>query len=181
MPPKSSVKVEPPLDGGCACGAVRYRMHELPMFVHCCHCTRCQRETGGPFAHHAMIEFSKFSVLQGEPEFVLVPTDSGRKHWVARCQTCQTAMWNEHGTRKAITRYIRVGTLDAPDALPPRAHIFTRSKQPWLDLLGEAPSFRAYYDAAKTWPADSLERYELAKSARAAEAKASSNTAKTRA
>jgi hypothetical protein len=128
-----------------------------------------------------MIEFSKFSLLQGEPEFVLVPTDSGGKHWVARCPNCQTAMWNEHGTRNAITRYVRVGTLDTPDALPPRAHIFTRSKQQWLALPGEAPSYRAYYDAAKTWPPESLERYEAAKSARAAEAKASRAAAKTRA
>lgn len=181
MPGKSSSKVEPPLDGGCACGAVRYRLHDLPMFVHCCHCTRCQRETGGPFAHHAMIEFSKFSVLQGEPEFVLVPTDSGGKHWVARCPTCQSAMWNEHGTKAAITRYVRVGTLDTPGALPPQAHIFTRSKQPWLVLPDDIPSYRAYYDTSKTWPAESLERYKVAKSARAVQAQASRAGTKTRA
>ena len=156
-------------------------MHDRPMFVHCCHCTRCQRETGAPFAHHAMIEFSKFTVLQGEPNFVLVPTDSGGKHWVARCPTCQTAMWNEHGTRRAVTRYVRVGTLDAPTALPPQAHIFTRSKQPWLVLPPDAPSYRAYYDAAKTWPEESLARYNAAKVARAAEGKATRVGRKTQA
>lgn len=143
-----------------------------PMFVHCCHCTRCQRETGGPFAHHAMIEFTRFEVVRGEAEFVLVPTDSGGKHWVARCPSCRTAMWNEHGTRKAITRYVRVGTLDTPAALPPRAHIFVRSKQPWVQLGDDVPTFRGYYDAAKTWPAESLERYAAAKAIRDADAKA---------
>jgi hypothetical protein len=128
-----------------------------------------------------MIEFSSFSVLQGEPEFVLVPTDSGGKHWVARCPACRTAMWNEHGTRRAVTRYVRVGTLDAPDALPPRAHIFTRSKQAWLALPVEIPSYRANYIAARTWPAESLRRYEAAKLARAAEAKASRAVARARA
>lgn len=180
MPRKTSTEIEARLDGSCACGTVRYRMHDLPMFVHCCHCTRCQRETGGPFAHHAMIEFCKFSVLQGEPQFVLVPTDSGGKHWVARCPSCQTALWNEHGTRKAVTRYVRVGTMDAPAALPPRAHIFTRSKQPWLVSPGDAPSYRAYDDAAKTWPAESIARYEAARSARASEARASRAAAKVR-
>jgi hypothetical protein len=68
------------LDGGCACGAVRFRLHQAPMFVHCCHCTRCQRETGGPFAHYAMIEFTQMSTLQGEAGFVKVPTDSGNAH-----------------------------------------------------------------------------------------------------
>lgn len=151
------------------------------MFVHCCHCTRCQRETGGPFAHHAMIEHTKFSVLQGEPEFVLVPTDSGGKHWVARCPGCRTAMWNEHGTRPAVTRYVRVGTLDDPAACPPQAHIYSRSKQPWVVIPAEAPSFRAYYDAMRTWPAASLARYAAAKSAMAAARKASRAVAKTRA
>lgn len=72
-----------PLDGGCACGALRYRLHREPMLVHCCHCTRCQRETGGPFVHHAMIESTQKSVRQDEHEFVWVPTDSGGEHWVA--------------------------------------------------------------------------------------------------
>ena len=159
----------PPFDGGCACGAVRYRLTDWPMFVHCCHCTRCQRETGGPFAHHAMIEFSHFEVLQGEADFVLVPTDSGGRHWVARCPDCRTAMWNEHGTRRAITRYVRVGTLDAPEACPPLAHIFTRSKQPWLALPEGSKQYPAYYDASKAWPKASLERYAAAKAARAQE------------
>jgi hypothetical protein len=171
----------PPFDGGCACGEVRYRMHDQPLFVHCCHCARCQRETGTPFAHHAMIEYTKFTVLQGTPDFVLVPTDSGGKHWVARCPSCRTAMWNEHGTRLAITRYVRVGTLDAPAALPPRAHIYTRSRQPWLALSPDVPSYRAYYDAAKVWPPESLARYAAAKAARAEEAKAARGTSKARA
>lgn len=157
-----------PLDGGCACGALRYRLEREPMFVHCCHCTRCQRETGGPFAHHAMIEFTAMTLLQGEPEFVKVPTDSGNVHWVARCRGCRTAVWNEHGSRRAITRYLRVGTLDDPARCPPQAHIFVRSRQPWLTLAPGLPAFRTYYDAAKVWPADSLARYAAAKAAKAA-------------
>jgi hypothetical protein len=155
------------LDGGCACGEIRFRLHRSPMFVHCCHCTRCQRETGSPFAHHAMIEFTQMSTLQGEVEFVKVPTDSGNAHWVARCPTCHTAMWNEHGSRKAITRYVRVGTLDEAARLPPLAHIFCRSKQPWLKLPPDVPAFAGYYDAAKLWPPASLARYAAAKAAKA--------------
>ena len=98
-----------------------------------------------------------------------VPTDSGNKHWVARCPDCKTAMWNEHGTRKAITRYVRVDTLDAPEACPPLAHIFTRSKQPWLALPEGSKQYPAYYDASKAWPKASLERYAAAKAARAQE------------
>ena len=157
------------LEGGCACGTLRYRLLAAPLFVHCCHCTRCQRETGGPFAHHAMIEFSCLAVLKGEPQFVQVPTDSGRKHWVARCPTCLTALWNEHGSRQSVTRYVRVGTLDSPETCPPRAHIFVRSKQAWLVLSPDVPIHAAHYDATRTWPAESLARYEAAVALRAAE------------
>jgi len=175
-----SASAESPLDGGCACGAVRFRLHATPMFVHCCHCTRCQRETGGPFAHHAMIEFTQMSLLSGEPEFVKVPTDSGNTHWVVRCPACRTAMWNEHGSRSAITRYVRVGTLDDPARLPPQAHIFARSKQPWVVLSSEAPVFAAYYDAAKLWPPESLVRYAAAKAAKAASTASARPRAKRR-
>lgn len=161
-----------PAEGGCACGAVRFRFDRAPMFVHCCHCTRCQRETGGPFAHHAMIEFTAMTLLSGEPEFVKVPTDSGNTHWVARCPSCRTAMWNEHGSRKAVTRYVRVGTLDEPARCPPLAHIFVRSKQPWLTLPPDVPAFSAYYDASSVWPAASLARHAAAKIAKQASAPA---------
>lgn len=156
----------PALDGGCACGALRYRLHREPMFVHCCHCTRCQRETGGPFAHHAMIEFTQMSVLQGQHEFISVPTDSGGKHWVARCASCRTAVWNEHGSRQAVTRYVRVGTLDEPSRCPPMAHIYVQSKQPWLVLPPDAPAHAGYYDSAKTWPVASLARWAAANEAK---------------
>ena len=167
MPSTTPIELQPPFDGGCACGALRYRLLAVPLFVHCCHCTRCQRETGGPFAHHAMIEFTQMSTLSGEPEFVLVPTDSGGRHWVARCPVCRTALWNEHGSRKAILRYVRVGTLDQPALFPPLAHIYARSKQPWVVIPADMPAFKAYYDTAKTWPAESLARYAAAKAEKA--------------
>jgi hypothetical protein len=157
------------VEGGCACGAVRYRLEGEPLFVHCCYCTRCQRETGSPFAHHAIIEWTRFTLLTGEPELVSVPTDSGGKHWVARCPTCRVAMWNVHGTRRAVVHYVRVGTLDEPARCPPQAHIFVRSKQPWVKLPMGAETFDVYYDASKTWSTESLARYQAAKAARAEE------------
>jgi hypothetical protein len=172
---------EPTAEGGCACGACRYRLDRAPLFVHCCHCTRCQRETGGPFAHHLMIEFSAMTLLQGTPETVKVPTDSGNNHWVFRCPGCRSAMWNEHGSRRAVTRYVRVGTLDEPGRFAPLAHIYVRSKQPWV-LLGDVPAFEACYDSAKTWPPESLKRWQRAKAAResatAARAKSAAATVK---
>jgi hypothetical protein len=143
--------------GGCACGAVRFRMETAPMFVHCCHCRDCQRQTGSAFVLNALIEADRITLLSGEPEAVPVPTDSGRPHDIYRCPACRTALWSDYGRRAAL-RFLRVGTLDEPHALQPDVHIFTRSKAPWVDLPEGTPAFEVYYDTARLWPAESLER-----------------------
>ena len=53
-------------DGGCTCRFVRFRMTKKPLFVHCCHCRWCQRETGASFALNALIEADHVQLLQGE-------------------------------------------------------------------------------------------------------------------
>jgi len=145
------------LDGGCACGAVRYRLGSEPMFVHCCHCLDCQRQTGSAFVLNALIETDRVAVLSGAPAPVAVPTDSGRPHEIFRCPTCHTALWSDYG-RRGVLRFVRVGTLDDPSALPPDVHIYTRTKLPWVALPAGVPAFEAYYDSAKLWPAASLAR-----------------------
>lgn len=145
------------LPGGCACGAVRYRLESAPMFVHCCHCRDCQRQTGSAFVLNALIETDRISVLATAPEVMPVPTHSGRPHDIYRCPACGTAMWSDYGHRAGL-RFVRVGTLDDPAALAPDVHIYTRSKLPWLRLPEGVPVFDAYYDSAALWPAESLAR-----------------------
>jgi hypothetical protein len=145
------------LEGGCACGAVRYRLGSTPMFVHCCHCRDCQRQTGSAFVINALIETDRITLLSGEPEPVAVPTASGRPHAIYRCSACRTALWSDYGGRPAL-RFVRVGTLDDAAALAPDVHIFTRSKLPWVRLPEAVPAFEVYYDTQKLWPAASLER-----------------------
>jgi hypothetical protein len=149
------------LEGGCACGAVRYRLSTAPMFVHCCHCLDCQRQTGSAFVLNALIETDRIELLSGRPEPVPVPTDSGRPHDIHRCPKCQTAVWSDYGRRPNL-RFVRVGTLDDPKALKPDAHIYTRSKQPWVGLPQGTPVFAEYYDMQKLWPAESLARRKAA-------------------
>ena len=142
--------------GGCACGAVRYTLATTPMFVNCCHCKDCQRQTGSAFVINALIETDRIAV-QGKTEDVPLPTDSGRPHIVTRCPKCQTALWSDYGGRK-IVRFVRVGTLDKPAALTPGAHIFTRSKLPWVGLPEDARVFKVFYKLKTEWPAESLAR-----------------------
>jgi hypothetical protein len=149
--------MNPSFDGGCACGAVRYRLASAPMFVHCCHCRDCQRQTGSAFVINALIETDRVTLLAGDVRPVAVPTDSGQPHVICRCPACQTAVWSIYGGIAAL-RFVRVGTLDDPAAMPPDVHIYSRSKLPWVVLPQAIPAFDAYYESKKLWPAASLER-----------------------
>lgn len=145
------------LEGGCGCGEVRYRLAALPMFVNCCHCKDCQRQTGSAFVINALIETDNIEVRAGTPDAVAMPTASGRPHDVHRCPTCRTALWSDYG-RRPLLRFVRVGTLDTPEALAPDAHIFVRSKLPWVTLPASAPTFDVFYNPATQWSAASLAR-----------------------
>jgi hypothetical protein len=144
-------------EGQCACGAVSYRLKTRPMFVHCCHCRDCQRQGGGAFAINALIETDRIELLSGAPTPIRMPTDSGRPHDIYRCADCATAMWSDYGGRPAM-RFVRVATLDDPEALPPDVHIFARTKLAWVRLPPDAQVFDIYYDMEELWPAESLAR-----------------------
>jgi len=146
------------LKGGCACGAARYRLASAPMFVHCCHCRDCQRQTGSAFVLNALIEADRVTILSGDLDPVAVPTDSGRSHEIYRCPSCKVAVWSVYGGAGPKLRFVRVGTLDDPAGLMPDVHIYLRSKLPWVALPEGVPSFDAYYDFRKVWPPASLER-----------------------
>ena len=147
-----------PLDGGCSCGDVRYRLTSGPLIVHCCHCRWCQRESGASFALNAMIEADRVTLLAAQPEVVDTPSASGRGQAIARCPKCRIAVWSNYAGAGPLVRFIRVGTLDAPDLLPPDIHIFTASKQPWVVIPPDAPAVPEYYDREKYWPIESLAR-----------------------
>jgi hypothetical protein len=127
------------------------------MFVHCCHCKDCQRQTGSAFVLNALIEADRVEILAGEPEPVTMPTESGLPHDIFRCPKCRIAVWSTYGGRTKI-RFVRVGTLEDPAALPPDVHIYTRSKPSWVTLPAGVPAFEAYYDSKTLWPAESLAR-----------------------
>ena len=157
-PEPSEAAVRYPLEGGCGCRYVRYRMTGAPLFVHCCHCRWCQRETGTAFALNAMIEADRVLTLGGEPELVNTPSQSGKGQQIARCPRCRIAVWSHYAGAGTRVKFLRVGTLDQPDHLPPDIHIFTASKQPWVVLPPGTPAVPEYYDLRNFWPPESLAR-----------------------
>jgi hypothetical protein len=147
-------------EGGCACGALRYRLASEPMFVHCCHCLNCQRQTGSAFVINLLIERERVEVLAGTPQAVDAPRDDGSVQRIFRCPDCQVAIFSEYSRPKVL--FVRGGTLDDPTDVTPDVHIFTRSKVRWVTIPPGTPAFAVYYDADVLWPAESLERLETA-------------------
>jgi len=145
-------------EGGCACGRLRYRLALQPMFVHCCHCLNCQRQTGSAFVVNLLIEADRVQVLAGAPQPVDVPRDDGSAQRIFRCPECQVAIFSEYG--RPEVRFVRGGTLDDPTDTAPDVHIYTRSKVGWVILPEGTPAFEAYYDPKELWPAESLRRLE---------------------
>ncbi len=145
-------------DAGCTCKFVRFRMTGSPLFVHCCHCYWCQRESGSAFALNAIIEADRVELLKGDVEAVATPSASGRGQKISRCPACRIALWSNYSGAGDAIRFVRIGTLDEPGRLSPDIHIFTASKQPWVALSPDIPAVPEYYRASEYWPKASLER-----------------------
>ena len=153
---------EPLREGHCTCRLVRYRIRGKPLFVHCCHCRWCQRETGSAFALNALIETTRLELLSGHVETINTPSNSGKGQQIARCPVCRIALWSHYAGAGRALSFVRVGTLEDPDSLPPDIHIFTSSKQPWVVLPPGARAVPEYYARSQYWPPESLERRKAA-------------------
>jgi hypothetical protein len=152
-----------PIEGGCDCRAIRYRMKTAPMIVHSCHCRWCQRESGTAFALNAVIEADRVELVAGQPECVSTPSASGKGQNIWRCPTCRVAVWSNYAGSGELSRFVRVGTLDNPDLLPPDVFIFTSTKQPWVVLPASIPAFADFYNPKEVWSPDAQARFLMMK------------------
>ncbi len=152
------------MDGGCACGKVRYRIHGDPLIVHGCHCTACQRETGSAFVINIWVETTQVELLHEEPVPVPVPSASASGQIIYRCPDCQVAVFSQYGSGPAF-RFVRGGTLDQPASIRPDVHIYTSTKVPWLALDDSVPVFEEYYRRSEVWRPEAYERYQAARAA----------------
>ncbi len=140
-------------EGGCSCGHVRYKIVSEPLVVHCCHCSVCQCQTGSAFVINALFEASHVELIQGSVVEKVAPSPSGKGQNIARCSECSVAVWSNYymgGIQDGI-RFIRVGTMDNPNLLPPDVHIFTTTKQDWVILPEDDLAVDVFYDYEQVW------------------------------
>ena len=154
---------DPILEGGCVCGATRYRLLESPMIVHACHCRDCQKLTGAWHAVNALIETRAVDLLSGELVQTELPTPSGAGQTVSRCRNCGVALWSNYHRlsrgRGDIIRFVRVGTLDRPELLPPDVHIFDATRNSCSPQEADKPRFPGFYKLQEVWSRASLQRF----------------------
>jgi hypothetical protein len=146
------------LEGGCTCGAIRYRLTSSPLIVHACHCRDCQRITGSAFVINLWMESKSVEAQGAEPRSFRLAGGSGKPHDVFFCGTCGTYLWSRYHGAPGDFLFVRAGTLDTPEVVQPDVHIFTRSKLPWLNLPEGAPAFAAFYKIDEVWSPESKER-----------------------
>ena len=139
---------------------MRYELLDSPLFVHCCLCTWCQRESGSAFALNGIIEARSVLLTKGQIERVNTPSESGNGQVFARCPDCKVALWSNYSGAGDRFHFVRLGTLDDSGAYPPDIHIYTSTKLPWVTLPDGVPTSEAYYRRSQLWPEASLRRRE---------------------
>jgi hypothetical protein len=150
------------LTGGCACGAIRYKLTASPLIVHACHCRDCQRITGSAFVINIWIERKFVESDSPAPKSFRLAGGSGKPHDVFFCSECGVYVWSRYHGAPGDFLFVRAGTLDNPDAVTPDVHIFTRSKVPWLNLPANRPIFESFYKLPEVWRPESLARLRAA-------------------
>lgn len=146
------------MEGGCACGTIRYKLTASPLIVHACHCRDCQRITGSAFVINIWVEKKFVEAGPVVPKSFRLAGGSGNLHNVFFCNKCGTYLWSRYHGARGDALFVRAGTLDNPEAVRPDVHIFTRSKLPWLTLPEGVPAFKSFYKIDEVWSAASKDR-----------------------
>ncbi|MEP3051798.1 MAG: GFA family protein [Erythrobacter sp.] len=147
------------LAGQCSCGAVQYELLDTPLFVHCCHCTWCQRETGSAFAINVLIETEQVRLVKGEVDWLKRPSNSGQGQDLAFCWQCGTILWSHYKTAKERIAFVRAGTLLDASKVAPDIHIYTATKLPWVEIPLKVQRVQEIYDLGDYWPENSIKRF----------------------
>ena len=138
------------LTGGCLCGAVRYTLREGFRFrPYACHCTDCQSRTGSAFSEHMLFVLADLSI-DGELDAGEFTQPSGARSRIVGCARCKTRIYATNSEREGMAS-LRCGTLDNSAAVVPAAHLWVKSKQPWIGLPSDAVTMDEQPRSSDEW------------------------------
>lgn len=138
------------LTGGCLCGAVRYKLNPgFRMRPYVCHCTDCQRQTGASF-NFLMNVMEKDLEIEGDLNEGRSIKPSGAVSRIMGCAKCMSRIYAVNAHRPGLAG-IRVGTLDNSKEISPAAHIWIKSKQPWIIIADDVPTLETQPQSSEEW------------------------------
>ena len=147
-------------EGGCLCGAIRYRLEEEPMIINACHCADCQTISGSAFVLNMWMEDKNVTLLGDDPVSYMNKSGSGNIHEIMHCEECGTDVFSKYHASIGIDKMVRVGTLDDVSGVEPDAHVHTASRQSWLKLPEDKPIFKGFYNVMEQFSEASKARFK---------------------
>ena len=123
-------------EGGCFCGAIRYRADGEPTQVNHCHCRMCQRLSGAPVVTWATFKAGQVQFLTGGPKW-LESSDKASRAFCANCGTQLVWRSNRHADEVDLT----AASLDDPNSVKPDLHIWTESQLDWMGMSDRLPRY----------------------------------------
>lgn len=133
------MRPEFPVEGGCVCGSVRYRLNALPKAVYACHCKDCQRMSNTTHTISMVVPEAEVAHVSGELSVYEKTADSGRVVKMFACARCGTKMWNQPPAGEILI--MKAGNLDEIGWAAPVGNIWTASRAPWVELDPDVPNF----------------------------------------
>jgi len=121
------------IEGGCNCGAVRYKLAGAPLVTAQCHCRNCQRQSGSAFSVNLVVRLSDVETTGELTTWIDRDTHSGNPVYRRFCGTCGSPIFSDLARGNGTT-IIKLGTLDDPAAFAPAVSVWTTTKLPWVEL-----------------------------------------------
>lgn len=128
------------MEGGCHCGAIRYRLEGAPTSHALCHCADCRRHAGAPMVGWAMFPSPAVKILTGAPK-VYHSSEHGRRHF---CASCGTGLFYINAKMLPGITDVQSATLDEPGRLAPNVQIQVADRIAWMEHAHELPVFHRY-------------------------------------
>jgi hypothetical protein len=133
-------------EGGCQCGAIRYRVEGEAVGVGVCHCTQCQKQSGSAFGMSFIVRKEAFRITKGHVKTFTRASDSGRPVVCGFCAECGTRIYHETRWLEGVVN-VKPGTFDDTSFLQPTTQVWTAKRQGWLERLAELRSFEGQPEA----------------------------------
>ena len=118
-----------PMEGGCRCGKIRFRIVTAPLLTMACHCTGCQHMSASAFSTTVVVATDGFELIRGDPVIGGLHGEQVRHH---HCDWCKSWVFTRIVPERGFVN-VRAGALDDPSWFAPFVEAYTSEALPWAN------------------------------------------------